>query len=227
MSTQLPVASILPQEDIEEGNNSSNSDETLIIENNHMQPVVYAQSIVEIEPVETVFNENEIVETVFNEVTYSVFNNNFTENETNLIKIIVLLISSIVVIPFIVCDLYFALNDITCQHEKGNNIKMNLSHWLIVCSVLEISSICITYYLVISLVDITSKPAKIIGYYNTFSQLFGFSWLVTGSILFSREVLPNGNCNKSISSYITAKLILGFIGQIFGLYGRYISKNQE
>jgi hypothetical protein len=74
MTTKLPVASILPQEDIEEGNNSSNSDETLIIENSHMQPVVYAQSIVEAEPV-----SNEIVDTVFNELTYSVFNNNFTD----------------------------------------------------------------------------------------------------------------------------------------------------
>ena len=203
MSIKLPVASIHPIKDIEEGNNNVNN-ETLIIQNSHTQPVVYERLIVETKPI---------------------------FNETCLIKFIVILIPLIGLIPFIVCDLYFALNDITCQHEKGNNIKINLSQWLIVSSFFQISTLCIIFYIVNSADNITNKPEKnikyYIKYYYTFGQLFVFSWLVTGSILFSREILPNGNCNKSITSYITAKLILGFIGQLFGLYERYISKNQE
>lgn len=121
--------------------------------------------------------------------------------------IIVLLIFTL---PFIVCDLYYSYNSISCQNES-TPIGFDLATWL------KVSGFSGLGYLVLAIIFSTISikhewavfVMKIIKF---LFSLYYMVWLIIGCVLFWKYLEPSGSCNSSVSDYMWARLIIGLIG---------------
>ncbi len=115
--------------------------------------------------------------------------------------------------PFIICDLYFAYNDISCQHDS-NPIGFNLSTWLAVSGWSMVGFLGLFGILLICVgcKPKGSIPVVILQYAYS---LFAFAWLIVGCVMFWRYLDPSGNCNSNVSNYMWARLIIGLVGVFF------------
>ncbi len=115
--------------------------------------------------------------------------------------------------PFIVCDLYFAYNDISCQHDS-NPIGFNLSTWLAVSgwSLLGFLGLFGILLICVGCKPKGAIPVVVLQY--TYS-LFSFGWLIVGSVMFWRYLDPSGNCDSDVSNYMWARLIIGLVSVFF------------
>ena len=120
------------------------------------------------------------------------------------------LIVLFLILPFIFCDLYFAYNDISCQHDS-NPIGFNLSTWLEVSgwSLLGFMCLLAMFFVCVGLESNGIVPVVII---QMFYSLFSFAWLIVGCVMFWRYLDPSGNCNSNVSNYMWARLIIGLVG---------------
>ena len=121
-----------------------------------------------------------------------------------------ILVIAIFCLPLVICDLYFAYNDISCQYDS-NPLGITLSTWL------KTSGFAVTGYLVLFLVlvpyslnnECIKALLNIIKY--SFSG-FLLAWIIVGSVIFWKYLEPTGTCNKAISDYMWARLIIGLVG---------------
>jgi|LauGreDrversion4_2_1035121.scaffolds.fasta_scaffold21390_4 hypothetical protein len=118
-----------------------------------------------------------------------------------------------VITPFIICDLYFAYNDISCQHDS-NPIGFNLSTWLAVSGLSMIGFLGLFGILLIC-VGCKPKGAIPVVVLQYVYSLFSFAWLIVGCVMFWRYLDPSGNCNSNVSNYMWARLIIGLVGVFF------------
>lgn len=147
--------------------------------------------------------------------------NAIQQTEITCMKILSSILMCVILVPFIGCDFYYSVNDITCQHIKGNNIHLTISEWLIVCGIYETIALIIPLYLLHRATNLGEYENKIKKLQTPILSLFTLSWLIVGAILFWNEILPD-NCGKSVKSYLSAKIILGFIGNTFHHYYFYM-----
>jgi hypothetical protein len=136
------------------------------------------------------------------------------------------LILVILYIPFITCDLYYSYNDISCQNIVSPNMDLTIATWLKVNGYLLISMLFIPVFGIF--MDDKNKCNTITMWVIlNLIRLFVFSWLIVGAVLFWRDIDPMGKCNKSIKSYISARLIMGIIGFIIALKSDNDKKNKK
>ena len=223
MSTQLPVVSTLLKNDIEKC-------DTNINQINTVQPVIYAEEVNEIYPV---FNDefnNEYTNEFTNENRINIEVNNQNKFEPsqecsiseNLCNVICVLI---IILPFTICDLYFAFNNITCQHEKGNNIKINITQWFLTCFFLELLVITISfYYLYIFCKKPKNRLRYIVKYIRLILLISIFIWHIIGAILFWNEIIPHNNCGKNLKKYMELRMLFKFIFIFFSIHNREFIK---
>lgn len=119
--------------------------------------------------------------------------------------------------PFIVCDLYYAYNDTSCVNNviTNYNISFTLATWLKVNGwiLVSIVSICLILGIVICCsptvgVILGSLFALIIGFMGVFNLI----WIIIGSIMFWGDLDKTKLCNKGLSDYMYARLIICIIG---------------
>lgn len=116
-------------------------------------------------------------------------------------------------IPFIICDLYYSYNDISCQNIVSSNMDLTIATWLKVNGYLLVSFLFIP--LLTLLVDEKNKcTTTIMWIIMILIRIFMLSWLIIGSILFWRDIEPMDKCGKSVDSYIWTRLIMGIVGFI-------------
>jgi hypothetical protein len=124
-----------------------------------------------------------------------------------------MLVIAIFCLPFVICDLYFAYNDISCQYDS-NPVGITLSTWL------KTSGFVVTGYLILFLVlvqySLNNECNKFL--LNVIKYIFsGFllAWIIVGSVIFWKYLEPSGTCNKTISDYMWVRLIIGLVGIYF------------
>ncbi len=115
--------------------------------------------------------------------------------------------------PFIICDLYFAYNNISCQHDP-NPIGFSLSTWLAVSGWSMVGFLGLFLLLLICL-GCKPKGAIPVVVLQYGYSLFAFAWLIVGCVMFWRYLDPSGNCNHDVSNYMWARLIIGLVGVFF------------
>uniref|UniRef100_A0A6T2CDY2 Transmembrane protein n=1 Tax=Eutreptiella gymnastica TaxID=73025 RepID=A0A6T2CDY2_9EUGL len=143
-------------------------------------------------------------------------------------------------LPFIICDLYFAYNDTSeclTRDIQKYSIAFNLKTWLLVDGYTSLSllSCC---FLSASLV-MCSTTAGLGCFVCTacFASLFGtfrLSWMIVGAIMFWGELnalkdAKNQNlCSSALSGYMWALLIISFISAFFSMCsGRAAKRDQS
>jgi hypothetical protein len=120
---------------------------------------------------------------------------------------------SVLALPFIVCDLYYAYNDQTCMHVPISNSSINftLDTWLKVQAYTSIGML--SFLMFIAIFVCCSEKAIVLLvvylYITVVISLFSIAWLIIGAVMFWGYLYPNHFCSSSVSGYIFARLILG------------------
>ena len=119
----------------------------------------------------------------------------------------------IIIIPFIVCDIYFALTPSdTCRKYKVNKlpININISLYLLISGlwgiVILISYSLVKYYINREQFDNDNRLLLYISYSNWFSKLLSIIMVIVGYITYF-SLNPN-NCTTSIYHYLLVSMIV-------------------
>jgi hypothetical protein len=117
----------------------------------------------------------------------------------------------LIYLPFIVCDLYFSYTHISCQDIVIPHMDLTIGTWLKVNGYLLIPMLFVPLFVIF--IDEKNKCATLSFWIiSILTRIFFLSWLIVGSILFWHDIEPMGKCDKSVDSYIWARLIMGICG---------------
>jgi len=127
----------------------------------------------------------------------------------------IFLIFITITIPFYIADLSFAYTDTSCV-STSIPMTITLKDWLLVDGYFGLSvwffvlffGFIGSYNYNVSFIDSTEKIHNII---RIPIALFAISWLIVGSVIFWKYLEPTSQCNKSISDYMWARLIIGYL----------------
>ncbi len=140
-------------------------------------------------------------------------NENENENDAAIIccgKSCIILLLMIVVLPILICDMYYAYNDDSCVNEYPQGLSINMKDYLLGCSytsiVVMVILICVTCTVSkenIELINISISiwPVFIL---NSFSLI----WHIIGANIFWGKLYPENLCNSSPSTYFFTSLII-------------------
>lgn len=136
------------------------------------------------------------------------------------IKTSIILLISLLCLPFGITSVYYAFTDTSCVNQQAGNLYVNLKDFLAVDGIL-----ILIYYLYTCLVISLSKnPSEkvdnnIIHKKTIFiCSMFSFSWTIVGAVIFW-SLIDNKQCNKPIYNYTFALLVLKFVGLLFSQIG--------
>ena len=141
------------------------------------------------------------------------------------IKMFIMFIISVFIIPFVVCNLYYAYSDKSCVHEKAGKLDVNLFNYLVVDGIFG-AVVAIVWFLLICTSNFTEDSEVSAGKWfivfliKCLGTLFGLAWTITGAIIFW-SLIDNNLCDNGIYNYVFAQLIIKLIG-----YGIGILKNK-
>lgn len=121
------------------------------------------------------------------------------------------------VFPFIFCDLYYAYNSISCQHDT-TSIGFTLSTWLGVAGFSQLVFI-LSFGLTIFLITCCESIEFLLILFQWLYCLLSLSWLIVGCVMFWHYLEPTGNCDNDISYYMWARLIIGLVCVCFSKVG--------
>jgi hypothetical protein len=134
-------------------------------------------------------------------------------------KIFVIVTFTSVMTPFTVCDIYFALNDISCVREKTPEMNIVMNVYLLSSGLISlIMTGLIDIYILNSSNSILASDKNddldgincLLYMFNCVFQVFNFSWLITGCVLFWAYMDINA-CANPVYNYLMARFIIGIV----------------
>jgi len=114
----------------------------------------------------------------------------------------------VLTLPLIICDYFFAFNQISCQLKESFLIALNLQIWLIVMASLNLFTTLFTSAFLCFSSAQKKDELVCFGFISKILKLFIFSWTFVGSILFWRDISPKYHCSKMFENYMWARLII-------------------
>jgi hypothetical protein len=135
--------------------------------------------------------------------------------EQKIIIYCIWILSLIVCLPIVICDLYFAYNDHTCVNQYSPNIELNLKEYLVV-SAINTFIIVNTYMFIINYTINNEHNQNIYFTVSTFVLicllgLFALVWNILGAVIFWGSIYGQGHCSKKVSTYLFVSLIIKFV----------------
>ena len=128
-------------------------------------------------------------------------------------RICLVITASAVALPFITCDLYYALNDRTCVDEHLQQIDLNMKTYLLVNGILALIAI-VLFDINIMLFGFNKEPEDDLNYWSCTVKFigrgFGVSWLIVGAVMLWLY-MNLSMCSKTVFNYLFARFILGII----------------
>jgi hypothetical protein len=120
--------------------------------------------------------------------------------------------------PFIVCDIYFAMNDVSCVNQKTPEMDIVMRVYLLSSGLI---SLIMTGLIDIYILSISNNLLKteqheddgiscLLYIFKGLFQTFNFAWLITGCVLFWAYMDINA-CDKPVYDYLMARFIIGII----------------
>ena len=135
-------------------------------------------------------------------------------------KIVLISISTLVIVPFAVCDVYFGTLDNTCleQSQTDHHLAITMKTYLLATGTIEF--VMLGFLIVTSLffdVEVSDKDmVEVCGICIKYIlYLFGFAWLIVGCVLFWGYT-DISLCSQTIHDYLFARLIMGIVGMCGG-----------
>jgi hypothetical protein len=135
------------------------------------------------------------------------------ENTEKIIKTVLTIFISILALPFIICDLYYAYNDTSCVQEYPNKFNINLKIYLLLSGymlllnvIIIIFGLCMTSRIYNDFINVSMMI--ILGVFIMLSGILNVIWNIIGAIVFWGNIYKNDNCDNRISTYIFVSLII-------------------
>lgn len=135
------------------------------------------------------------------------------ENTEKIIKTVLTIFISILALPFIICDLYYAYNDTSCVQEYPNKFNINLKIYLLLSGymlllnvIIIIFGLCMTSRIYNDFINVSIMI--ILGVFIMLSGILNVIWNIIGAIVFWGNIYKNDNCDNRISTYIFVSLII-------------------
>jgi hypothetical protein len=145
--------------------------------------------------------------------------------ESNLCyKLCAAIFLTVLLCPFIICDLYFALTDTSCIDQSLKQINLNMRTYLIVSASIGIVSIAFINITILICdydnfeIDTKNIFLRIIDYLY---KLFTLSWLIVGCVMFW-NLMDTSICTTSVYNYLFARFVLTIVS-----YALVLSTNEQ
>jgi hypothetical protein len=126
--------------------------------------------------------------------------------------------TTIILLPFAICDTYLAGSDDACLDQNSHNLSLTMHSYLLANGIITFVSLG-GINLGIFMFDLNQnkeiqcldKEIQCLGVtVGYIMKLFGIAWLVTGCVLFWAYT-NMALCKKSTNDYLFTRLILGII----------------
>jgi hypothetical protein len=139
------------------------------------------------------------------------------------IKSTIILLISLLCLPFGITSVYYAFTDTSCVNQQAGNLYVNLKDFLAVDGILVLIYNLFTCLLIsfsknpFDKVDnitnnIIYKVSLFIG------NMFSLSWTIVGAVIFW-SLIDNKQCNKPIYNYTFALLVIKFVALLLSQLG--------
>jgi len=134
-------------------------------------------------------------------------------------KICIGIITTLILSPFPICDVYYATTDTTCvnQNQQSHNLNIILQSYLLASGIMTIIFIGTfnfsLFVLDVNIIHPNKNDTEInfcLKICDWVSRGFGLSWLILGCVLFWGYTNME-NCSQSVHDYLFARFILGII----------------
>lgn len=125
--------------------------------------------------------------------------------------------AAILILPFIICDIYYAYSYTDVCLALPIPSLLTLGTWLAVAGWYSlVSTIAVVTFGCGVIVRDASKFSPVsIGVAacaQSLSSLFSVAWTIIGSVIFWKYLQPNSLCTSSLSNYMWARLIISIVG---------------
>jgi hypothetical protein len=135
------------------------------------------------------------------------------ENDAAIIlcgKSCIILLFIILVLPILICDMYYAYNDDSCVNEYPEGLSINMKDYLLGCSY---TSIVVMAIIICVTCTASNENIKVINMCMNIwpifiLNLFSLIWHIIGASIFWGKLYPEDLCNKSPSTYFFISLII-------------------
>jgi len=134
--------------------------------------------------------------------------------EKKIIVCCIWMITLILYLPIIICDVYFAYNDNTCINKYSSDINVNLKQYLIVSALTTF--VMINAYMLITNYSINNEYSKSVCFlfstcvFMSLLRLFVLVWNILGAFIFWGSIYGKGYCSKHLTTYLFVSLIIKF-----------------
>jgi hypothetical protein len=154
-------------------------------------------------------------------------------SEQCLAKACVSLTVTLLLSPFAICDVYYAVTDNSCVNESqaSHNLNITLRSYLLASGIIAFSFIgLLNFSIFIFDLDMTKSTTRsrsrlvdndnetlfhiVLNIANVFVRTFGFAWLILGCVLFWAYTNLS-DCSQSIHDYLFTRFILAIIFTCF------------
>ena len=135
--------------------------------------------------------------------------------EKKIIVCCIWIITIIIYLPMIICDVYYAYNDNTCVNEYPADIDINLKQYLIISALSTF--IMINTYMIITNYSINDECNQNICFlfstcvFMSLLGLFVLVWNILGAFIFWGSIYREGHCSKEVTTYLFVSLIIKFV----------------
>ncbi len=138
---------------------------------------------------------------------------------------IILAVMIIMYTSFIVCDIYFALNDDSCVNQDVSRLSFNLKTFLLVRGFIllglifdVILTLCFTTHSMIGLCTCGQISIFVL------ICIFSLAWNIIGAVLFW-SYMDTSQCANPVYNYTYASLVMAFVGSGINLLTRKSKDN--
>lgn len=138
------------------------------------------------------------------------------------IKTSIILLISLLCLPFGITSVYYAFTDTSCVNQQAGNLYINLKDFLAVDGILILIYNVFSCLLIIFNNNPLEKAGNItnnIIYRITvfIGNIFSLSWTIVGAVIFW-SLIDNKQCNKPIYNYTIVLLVLKFVGLLLSQF---------
>jgi hypothetical protein len=152
------------------------------------------------------------------------------DDTDKIIKTFLSIFITILALPFIVCDLYYAYNDSSCVQEYPKKFNINLKIYLLLSGYTLLSNItiiifglCMTSKRYTDIINIS--VIILLGIFMIICGLFNVIWNIIGAIVFWGNIYKNDNCDNNISTYVFVSLIIKLFANFMFIF--YLRNNYK
>lgn len=165
-------------------------------------------------PIQVGFNKNDI-ENLLNTTNLPIQVENDKNDDKKLI-IILHIILTIILLPIIICDFYYALNDESCVKIYPDGLNITMRDYLITCSIMTIILLIISFLTSYIMLNKNLESEKnyviICGTIPVFIiSIFLISWHIVGATIFWQGLYQQHSCDRDVSTYLFVTLIIKII----------------